>query len=323
MSDKSHSGFGFGKIILCGEHFVVQNERAIVCALPQQTHATITKSDVFNFIDDRPKPPSFKPLQTPEYYALVREILLFAGINELVTVRLTGALPVFSGGLGSSAACAAAIAQAACVYAGIDMDKNFINNVALSGEKAVHGNPSGIDNTAAVFGGMFSFQKNIFSAQRPFVQPINISKPLHFVIADSCIKAKTKECIASIAKVKQDSSTMWNHIVGQYKNVYAEMIEALACGDIKRVGLLMTCNHTLLQQLDLSIPPVDYIIGQALACGALGAKVTGTGRGGSIIILAENCEQQKELLFFFERQGYPVLPTVIDMGQQQEAQISL
>lgn len=60
------------------------------------------------------------------------------------------------------------------------------------------------------------------------------------------------------------------------------MIES---GESKALGLLMTSNHLLLQKLDVSCPELDRLVDVALQHGALGAKLSGGGRGGNMIAL--------------------------------------
>jgi mevalonate kinase len=47
----------------------------------------------------------------------------------------------------------------------------------------------------------------------------------------------------------------------------------------------MTDNHHLLQQLTVSSPELDALVEAALQAGALGAKLSGGGRGGNMIAL--------------------------------------
>ena len=48
----------------------------------------------------------------------------------------------------------------------------------------------------------------------------------------------------------------------------------------------MTENHAWLQKMTVSSPELDNLVNAALQAGALGAKLSGAGRGGNIIALA-------------------------------------
>jgi mevalonate kinase len=47
----------------------------------------------------------------------------------------------------------------------------------------------------------------------------------------------------------------------------------------------MNENHRLLQQMTVSSPQLDVLVSAALNAGALGAKMSGGGRGGNMIAL--------------------------------------
>jgi mevalonate kinase len=63
--------------------------------------------------------------------------------------------------------------------------------------------------------------------------------------------------------------------------------QAIEIGDIPELGRLMSENHRYLQQLTVSSPELDCLVDAALSAGALGAKLSGGGRGGNMIALVE------------------------------------
>ena len=46
-------------------------------------------------------------------------------------------------------------------------------------------------------------------------------------------------------------------------------------------------NHALLQEIGVSCPELDALVAAARAAGALGAKLSGGGRGGNMIALGD------------------------------------
>ncbi|TXN34952.1 galactokinase [Flagellimonas hymeniacidonis] len=63
---------------------------------------------------------------------------------------------------------------------------------------------------------------------------------------------------------------------------------------VKSIGALMTEHHEILKDyLKLTVPKIDAMINTAISAGALGAKIVGSGRGGSIVILAKAGEEEK------------------------------
>ncbi|MBY9011737.1 MAG: mevalonate kinase, partial [Candidatus Lokiarchaeota archaeon] len=74
---------------------------------------------------------------------------------------------------------------------------------------------------------------------------------------------------------------------------------------------LMSQNHKLLQDITVSGEINDRLVDIALNHGALGAKMTGTGRGGLVIALAENEEVQNNIANAIEKEGYDAWKTMI------------
>lgn len=52
----------------------------------------------------------------------------------------------------------------------------------------------------------------------------------------------------------------------------------------------MDSNHSLLQRLAVSSPELDRLVESAREAGALGAKLSGGGRGGNMIALVEKAD---------------------------------
>jgi mevalonate kinase len=59
-------------------------------------------------------------------------------------------------------------------------------------------------------------------------------------------------------------------------------------GNEMELGNMLTENHKLLLRLGVSHPKIEKLIENCLDNGALGAKLTGAGKGGSMIALMPN-----------------------------------
>lgn len=58
--------------------------------------------------------------------------------------------------------------------------------------------------------------------------------------------------------------------------------------DLKKIGGLMNQHHAVLRDLlKITVPRIDAMINAALKAGAYGAKIVGSGGGGSIVVMAE------------------------------------
>ena len=53
------------------------------------------------------------------------------------------------------------------------------------------------------------------------------------------------------------------------------------------LGPLMDENHAMLRSMKVSSPELDHLVEAAREGGALGAKMSGGGRGGNMIALAQ------------------------------------
>jgi mevalonate kinase len=77
------------------------------------------------------------------------------------------------------------------------------------------------------------------------------------------------------------------------------------------VGKIMSENHKLLIDMVMSHEILDYLCKLALEMGALGAKVTGGGRGGYMVALTPGKQLQEKVASAFEKGGYKVIRAMI------------
>jgi len=77
------------------------------------------------------------------------------------------------------------------------------------------------------------------------------------------------------------------HVVSENQRVL-EARDALRAGDMVRFGALMTQSHQSLRtDFQTSTREVDALVESCLARGVLGARITGAGFGGCIVVLVE------------------------------------
>ncbi len=75
------------------------------------------------------------------------------------------------------------------------------------------------------------------------------------------------------------------HVVSEIQRV-RDTVEALDQGELAEVGLLFTSSHlSLRDDFEVSCEELDVAVDAAIAAGALGARMTGGGFGGSAIAL--------------------------------------
>lgn len=290
-----------GKVILCGEHAVVYGRPAIALPLPglratariePADHAfKLLAPDVNAVVHAQDLASSYHPLA--RIASLTLSFLCEAPPQAKLTV--TSAIPV-GANLGSGAAVSVAIARALAGWFGRDLAPADASALAFEVEKLHHGTPSGIDNTVIAYEQPVWFVKG--STPSP-LQGEGWGQGLPLVIADTGISTPTRVPVGDVRVAWEHDR---NRIEG-YFNAIASLAYlargALERGDLEALGHVMTANHVLLQQLGVSCAELDALCDAARAAGALGAKMSGGGRGGNMIALARDAahaEQLKEAL---------------------------
>ncbi|CAM5727378.1 galactokinase [Streptomyces hirsutus] len=77
------------------------------------------------------------------------------------------------------------------------------------------------------------------------------------------------------------------HVVTEDERV-DRVIALLESGDTRAIGPVLVAGHASLRDdFRVSCPELDLVVDTAVAAGALGARMTGGGFGGSAIVLAE------------------------------------
>jgi galactokinase len=80
------------------------------------------------------------------------------------------------------------------------------------------------------------------------------------------------------------------HVVSDDHRV-EKVVRLLDAGEVRAIGPVLTDGHlSLRDDLRISCPELDLVVDTANASGALGARMTGGGFGGSAIVLAETSD---------------------------------
>ena len=275
-----------GKIILLGEHGVVYGRHALALPIPGAVSVSISAAEALSH--DLPD-------------ELVAVLLREMGVeNSNVRIDVDSRLP-FGKGLGSSAAIAVAIVRAFDEYLGLGLDDERINSIAFESEKLAHGTPSGIDNTLSTYAQPMLFCRDAVLQ----VDTLDVDIPPPLLVAWGDETGRTSEMVAGVRARREQATEHFDAVFDQMDRLSREGADYLRAGAWTELGAAMNICHGLLNAIGVSTPYLERMVVLARQSGAVGAKLTGAGGGGSIVALCPGCidEVQNAL----QQAGYSTL----------------
>jgi mevalonate kinase len=202
-------------------------------------------------------------------------------------------------GLGSSAALATAVARCLASFHGIELDRERLFAAVQSAERVFHGNPSGLDATVAIGGGVLRFDR----ANGP--DPLDVAAP-ELVLAHSGAEGRTRETVAEFARTLENRPDEGRQRLARICELVEQGIAALERGDLRVLGRAMDESQEQLAWFGVSTADLDRICDIARSAGALGAKLTGGGGGGCAVALVR-ADDRRPVVRAVEAAGYEVL----------------
>lgn len=294
-------GTSHAKIILMGEHSVVYGQPAIALPLPSvQLSVTLSsRQDNQRIIKSRYYHGSLENL--PSSMIGIKKLIdtLSARFNDHETgwdLKIESQLPA-ERGMGSSAASAIAIIRAFFDYYDEPLDRTLLLQLADVEEQITHRSPSGLDAATV------SSDKPLFYVKGRIGVPIEMNLDASLVIADTGKKGATKEAILAVKdELKNNNEKAEGHIkhLGELVN---QTKDYLTQNDIVKLGDALNFAQTDLAALNVSDPSLDHLIHVARDNGALGAKLTGGGRGGCMIALMQTAMGARRLASILKENG--------------------
>ncbi|MEG2101667.1 mevalonate kinase [Flavobacterium sp. FlaQc-28] len=263
---------------------------------------------------------AFEKLEPRDYFASSLRVLRRYGCvpNTGYTITITGDIPINSGTSSSSALLMAWIRFLIDAF-GIDHEvtPEFLSKLGYESEVLEHGEPGGMMDHFSIGVGNIVY----INTKQPFSYRI-IGTGLKGLITG--VSGVPKETIGLIGEIK-GNALMSIGIVKQnfpdfdlhaskiedfdrYRNCLPDRLipffeaalknyhytkEALKefekpVLDLKKIGELMNQHHEVLRDLlKITVPRIDAMINAALRAGAYGAKIVGSGGGGSIVVIAD------------------------------------
>ena len=297
-----------GKVILLGEHAVVYGRPAIALPVPLAVEAHVRKGgDGVQLVIPRwGLEQRVAPDQRQGVSATLNIILEALGVaGQSMLIEVMPHLPR-AVGLGASAALAVAVIRAIGDAFELGLTDDFVNQVAFECEKTAHGTPSGIDNTVATYGSSVQYQTD---GKTPRFNELRIPEALPLVIGMTGEESLTAKTVAAVRAAWTEYPERYEAIFDQIADLTRAGTDAVAAANFSELGQLMNLCHGYLNALQLSTPALEALIHIARDHGALGAKLTGGGGGGSMVALCpDNQEQVAEAM---RTAGFKALPVTV------------
>ena len=285
-----------GKIILFGEHSVVYKGPAILLAVDRRATVIASKRDDKKIYIDSEDLGFSGFFEEGNYTAATgkawrgrnmaaldvaaRKVMAHLGVESGLNLQVRSMIPI-AVGLGSSAAvCVATTAAVGELFDG-NLTKEKIAELSFEGEKVIHGNPSGADNSVATYGGIMRFERGIG------LKRLQLDEPLPFIIGNTRKKRSTRNMVEGVKALRDRNPEVVDPIIYTMASLSQVGLDTLLRRDISKLGDLMNLNQGLLSAIGVSTIELDDLIYVARREGALGAKLTGAGGGGCMIALAE------------------------------------
>ena len=298
-----------GKVILFGEHFVVYNVKAILCAIDKRITVTAEKtkggkisikSDIGNLELETGKTISEINSPLKPFYHIANKMLKNENTGIEIIVKSDIPLGV---GLGSSSACCVAGA-AAISRLFKKTSKEEILALAIEAEKTIFKNTSGADCTVCTYGGIMDYDK-----ENGF-HKIESEPNFHLVIANSNMEHSTESVVDDVKKFKENNEVKFSSLCKMESKLVEDVLELLKGNDIKKLGTKIRENQEYLEAIGISNDKLREMI-EIAQTQSFGAKITGAGGGGCIYALTDE-SNLKQTICQFKDKNYDCFSVKID-----------
>jgi galactokinase len=207
-------------------------------------------------------------------------------------------------GLGSSGALEVVVALALCDVADFDLDPLEVVRACQRAEQRAVGVPSGIlDQAASLLGREgHALLLDCGTLEHRWVR---LPTELAILVVDSGERHSHEASGYGDrrAELEAGDPRRVRHVVTENQRV-RETVEALEHDDLDALGSLFLASHASLRDdYEVSTSTLDAVVAAALEAGALGARMTGGGFGGSVVAVARSDDAEDVLRGALERAG--------------------
>jgi galactokinase len=269
-----------GRVNLIGEHTDYSGGFVLPAAIPRGTSVVGEPAGAIELESDR-----FDAQEGwLRYVAAIAEEL---GADCGFRGRVVSDLPA-SAGLASSAALEVAVALALCDAAGLELDRLELAELCRRSEERAVGVPCGLMDQAASLLARAEHALLLDCGTREHRQ-VPFPRGLELLVADSGSSRRLQESgyAQRRAEVEAGDPRRLRHVRTENERVL-EVAAALENGDRETLARAFAASQASLRDdFEVSTAELDRLVAAALEAGAVAARMTGGGFGGSIVALVE------------------------------------
>ncbi|MEO8512155.1 MAG: GHMP kinase [Ignavibacteria bacterium] len=250
---------------------------------------------------------------------LVREAAKMTGITKGFEVMMFADIPSEGSGLGSSSSLTVGLLHAFYQYLGKLVTAERLALEACKIEIELLKRPIGKqDQYIAAYGGLKTFK--FCKDGSVEVNPINVESDPKRKLGSNLLLFFTDTTRKAASILEEQSKNIVSKLEFHHKikELAFDTLEGLNSLDINRVGENLKINWELKKQLasNVSNPQIDEMYDLAMDGGALGAKISGAGGGGFLLVYCERDKQDtlrrslrkfRELPFLLEKYGSKII----------------
>ncbi|MBM4158758.1 MAG: GHMP kinase [Ignavibacteria bacterium] len=254
-------------------------------------------------------------------HSLVREAMLKTGVKGGIEITMLADIPSEGSGLGSSSSLTVGLLNAFYMYRGIQVTAEQLAEEASEIEIIKCKKPIGKqDQYIAAYGGFccFTFQKS----GKVDTKKIELTHEEKRIFGSNLLlfyTGKTRNS-SDILQEQKDKINKNENIESllKIKNLVTEGLDSINKRDFNNLGVLINKNWTYKINLSSNISngEISEMYNKAMKAGALGAKISGAGGGGFLLVYCERENQNKlrrilknyrEMPFLLEEDGSKVI----------------
>jgi galactokinase len=206
-----------------------------------------------------------------------------AGIDAVVS----STVPIGSG-LSSSAALTVSLALALCRAASFELEPLELARLMQEAERRAAGVPCGLMDPACVLLARRGHALLLDCGSEEY-RHVRLPVGVAIVVIDSGVRHALEHSgyAERRAEVERGDPRRLRHVTSENERV-RRVVAALESGDVAALGPLFRAGHdSLRDDFEVSTPELDLLVDLAYEHGALAARMTGGGFGGSIVVLAD------------------------------------